>query len=232
MIPKTIHYCWFGGNPLPPIAVKCIKSWQKYCENFKIIEWNEHNFDINMTVYSQEALKAKKWAFIADVACFYVLYTHGGIYLDVDVEIIKPIDKFLQADMFMGFESDNEINATAVFGAKKNLPLVKKMLDIYKEMKFINPDGTFNNIPSPKYTSRIMGEEGFELNNTRQFVRNIEVYPCEYFSPKDWQSGEINVTSNTHTIHHFLASWWSEEERQQREAEKQKFNDLISFLKQ
>ena len=218
MIPKIIHYCWFGGNPLPPLALKCMESWKNYCGDFEIKEWNEKNFDIDMAKYSKEAAKAGKWAFVADVARFYVMYNYGGVYLDVDVEVIKPIDGFLDAGMFIGFESENEINTGQGFGAEKNFGLVKEMLDIYADMAFINPNGTFNTTPSPKYTSKIMQSKGFTLNNTKQKMENIEVYPTEYFCPKDWRSGDINITDNTHTVHHFLASWWSDEERKQHEA--------------
>jgi len=218
MIPNIIHYCWFGGNPLPPLAVKCIESWKTHCPDYEIKEWNEDNFDINMARYSKEAAEVGKWAFVADVVRFYVIYNYGGIYLDIDVELLKPIDRFLDTRMFLGFESSNEINTGQGFGAEKEFYLIKKMLDIYTDMPFINPDGSFNTTPSPKYTSKIMNAEGFVLNNTKQTIGNIDVYPTEYFCPKDWRTNEIAITSNTHTLHHFFASWWSEEEKQQLEA--------------
>lgn len=218
MIPKIIHYCWFGNNPLPPLAVKCIDSWRTHCPDYEIKEWNENNFDMNMARYSKEAAEVDKWAFVADVVRFYVIYNYGGIYLDVDVELLKPLDEFLDTGMFIGFESATEINTGQGFGAEKNFYLVKKMQDIYTDMPFINPDDSFNTTPSPKYTSKIMSAEGFLLNNTKQTIDNIDVYPTEYFCPKDWRTNEIDITPNTHTIHHFLASWWTEEERQQLEA--------------
>ena len=225
MIPKIIHYCWFGGNPLPPLATKCMESWKKYCGEFEIKEWNETNFDINMTNYSKGAAIADKWAFVADVARFYVMYNYGGIYFDVDVEIVKPIDKLLNSDMFIGFESEHEINTGQGFGAEKNFYLVEKMLDTYKEMPFINPDGTYNTTPSPKYTSAMMKSEGFVMDNIRQTIGDIEVYPSEYFCPKEWRSGEVEITENTHTIHHFMASWWSEEEKKGHES-KMRFHKM------
>ena len=218
MIPKIIHYCWFGGNPLPPLAVKCMDSWKKHCGDFEIKEWNENNFDISMTRYSKEAAEREKWAFVADIARFYTMYQYGGLYFDIDVEVVKPIDGFLDTGMFIGFESDVEINTGQGFGAEKNFYLVKKMLDIYNETPFINPDGTSNMTPSPKYTSKIMEAEGFVLNNTRQTIGNIEVYPTEYFCPKDWRNDETIITPNTYTVHHFMASWWGDEERAQHES--------------
>jgi len=219
MIPKIIHYCWFGGNPLPPLVLKCMDSWRKYCGDFEIKEWNENNFDVNMTNYSKDAAKAGMWAFVSDVARCFVMYEYGGIYLDVDVEILKPIDKFLDCGMFIGFESNSEINAGQGFGAEKNFYLAKKMLDTYAGIPFANPDGTYNITPSPVYTSKIMEGEGFALNNTRQSIKNIELYPSEYFCPKDWRSGEMDITENTHTIHHFMASWWNDEKRKEHASE-------------
>ena len=217
MIPKIIHYGWFGGNPLPDIAEKCMASWKKYCCDYEIVEWNETNFDMNMARYSREAAKAGKWAFVADVVRFYTVYNYGGIYLDVDVEVVKSLDEFLSAGMFIGFESEKYINSGQGFGAERKHPLVKKMLDIYTDLPFINSDGTLNTTPSPKYTSKIMSDEGFVLNNTRQTIGNVEVYPRDFFCPKDWLTLEMNITSNTHSIHHFLASWWTEEEKKKHE---------------
>lgn len=217
MIPKIIHYGWFGGQPLPEIAVRCMESWKRYCGDYETVEWNESNFDVNMARYSKEAAQVGKWAFVADVVRFYALYNYGGIYLDVDVEILKPLDGFLNAGMFIGFESERFINSGQGFGAVKNHYLIKKMMDIYTDLPFIYPDGTLNTTPSPKYTSKIMSDEGFELNNARQTIGDVEVYPKDYFCPKDWLTLEMNVTPNTHSIHHFLASWWTEEEKKKRD---------------
>ncbi len=217
MIPKIIHYGWFGGKPMPEMALKCIESWKKYCRDYEIVEWNESNFDLNMTRYSRESASVGKWAFAADVVRFYTVYNYGGLYLDVDVEILKPLDEFLDTGMFIGFESGHFINSGQGFGAVPKHPLVKKMLDIYTDLPFINADGTLNTTPSPHYTSRIMRDEGFELNNTRQRIGDVDLYPSDYFCPKDWLTLEMNVTQNTHSIHHFLASWWTEEEKRKHE---------------
>ena len=229
MIPRTIHYCWFGGNPLPPLATKCMESWKKYCEDFEIKEWNENNFDIDINRYSRDAAAAKQWAFVSDVVRLYVMYNYGGIYFDTDVEALKPIDRFLDAGMFIGFESENEVNTGQGFGAEKNFYFLKKMIDAYNEMSFVNADGTLNTKPCPQYTSEIMQAEGLLLNNTRQTIGNIEVYPTEYFCPKEWRSGEIEITENTYTIHHFLASWWSDEKRKEHETEMKFYKTIRKF---
>jgi hypothetical protein len=220
MIPKIIHYCWFGKNPLPTLALKCIDSWKKYCEEFEIIEWNENNFDITINKYSKEAYESKKWAFVSDVARLYAVYNYGGIYFDVDVEVIKSLDEFLNNNMFIGFENPARLASGLGFGAEKNFYLVKKMLDIYNETSFLNSDGTFNITPCPIYNTKIIKQEGFAIDNTKQTKNGITIYPMEYLCPKDWETGDTNITINTHTIHHYVASWWSNEQKQQYEVNK------------
>jgi hypothetical protein len=215
-IPKIIHYCWFGGSPLTPLALKCIESWKKYCPDYEIKEWNESNFDVNMTNYSKEAAKAGKWAFVSDILRFYAVYNYGGVYLDVDVELIKPIDAFLNNSMFIGFESHDKINTGQGFGAEKNFYLIKKMLESYNDVPFVNSNGTLNTVSSPAYTSKIMEKQGCLLNNKRQSIqKSIEIYPTEYFCPKNVQNGDITITENTHSIHHFDGSWLSTEQKRE-----------------
>ena len=114
MIPKIIHYCWFGGNPLPELAIKCIESWKKYLPDYEIKEWNESNFDINCCAYVREAYEAKKWAFVSDYARFWILYQHGGLYFDTDVELIKSIDDLIVKGAFMGCEPWNAAPALSL----------------------------------------------------------------------------------------------------------------------
>jgi len=223
MIPKIIHYCWFGGKPLPPIAKKSIKSWKKYCPDFEIKEWNENNFDVNTFSYSKQAAATENPAFVADIARLYVIYNYGGIYLDIDVEVIKPLDNFLKDNMFTGFENENEINMGSGFGAEKNFYLIGKMLDFYDNIPFINEDNTFNTTSSPAYTTISMKQEGFLINNTKQIINNATLYPTEFFSPKDWRNGEIHLTENTHTIHHYLASWWNNERKKEHSKYKRQY---------
>ena len=141
-IPKVIHYCWFGKNPLPELAVKCINSWKKYCPDYEIIEWNENNFDLNSVTYVKEAYEAKKWAFITDYVRLFVLYEYGGVYMDTDVELLKPIDSFLTLDAFSGFESSNAV-PTGIISSRKNFKFIKELLDYYNDKHFKNDDGTY-----------------------------------------------------------------------------------------
>src|SRR5215510_15199585 len=111
MIPKIIHYCWFGGNPLSELALKCIASWKKYFPNYEIKEWNESNYDVHKIPYTSEAYNAKKYAFVSDYARFDILYQYGGIYFDVDVEVIKQFGDILNDTGFMGMETLSGCNA-------------------------------------------------------------------------------------------------------------------------
>ena len=140
MIPKKIHYCWFGGNPLPPLAVKCIESWKKYLPDYEIKEWNESNFDLNYNDYVREAYEAKKWAFITDVVRLYAMVTEGGIYMDTDVEVLKPLDELLQYDAVSGFESSSRI-PTGLMACREGQPLFEELLHEYDVLHFKRPDG-------------------------------------------------------------------------------------------
>jgi hypothetical protein len=215
MIPKTIHYCWFGCAPLSSLALKCIESWKEHCPNYEIKEWNESNFDININKYMSEAYEVKKWAFVSDVARLWVILNNGGVYLDTDVEIIKPIDELLNNDMFIGFENYDYLNTGLGFGAVKNFYLIKKMLDIYNDLLFIKSDGCFNTIPCPVYNTEIMKQEGFIINNTKQIMNNVLVLPKEYLCPKDGLTGIINQTENTFSIHHYDSSWYAEDKKKE-----------------
>lgn len=217
MIPKVIHYCWFGRNPLPPLAVKCIESWKKYCPDYEIKEWNEDNFNVNIIPYTQEAYNAKKYAFVSDYARFWILYKHGGIYFDTDVEVIKPMDEFIARGPFMGCEKEG--NSTRVasvapglgLGANPGLNLYKEILYKYSTLHFIQEDGSYNQKTVVQYTTEILCEHGLKNTKDIQQCVGIWIYPKEYLCPKDYQTKKIKLTQNTLAIHHFDGSWLSEE---------------------
>lgn len=222
MIPKIIHYCWFGRNPLPPLAIKCIESWKKYLPDYEIKEWNEDNFDVNIIPYTQEAYKAKKYAFVSDYARFWILYKYGGLYFDTDVEVIKPMDDIITKGPFMGCEKEikDVKGATALavapglgLGVNPGLGLYKEMLDLYDILHFVNSDGSCNFKTVVEYTTEILCKHGLINSNEIQLCAGIWIYPKEYFCPMDYDSGKIRLTSNTKTIHHFSASWLSKKEK-------------------
>ena len=205
MIPKKIHYCWFGRGEKPALANKCIASWKKYCPDFEIIEWNEDNFDINYNAYTRYCYENKKWAFLSDYVRLVVIYEHGGIYFDTDVEVIKPIDKLLQLDAFMGFENDSHVATGLGFGAEANHVVLKKMLDEYEELL----DGKHGVIGCPILNTQAMVKLGLELNGKKQAVAESVVFPKEYFNPYDDPTGRLLKTKNTYSILWYSKSWMS-----------------------
>lgn len=207
MIPKIIHYCWFGGNPLPELAVKCIESWKKYCPDYEIKEWNESNFDLNMFPYAKEAYENRKFAFVTDVVRLYALYTEGGIYMDTDVEVLKPLDEYLKHKAFSGFE-DEKLVPTGIMASEKGGIWAKENLEYYNDRHFVKEDGSFDMTTNVNTITDYMLSKGLVQNNTYQdFPNLITMYPKDYFCPKSYKDGKIYLTSNTATIHHFAGSW-------------------------
>ena len=210
-IPKIIHYCWFGGNELTELAKKSISSWKKYCPEYEIIEWNEKNFNINYNEYVKEAYESRKWAFVSDVARLYALVNYGGIYLDTDVEIIKPIDDLLCNEAFVGFENETKIQ-TAVLACCKNNDLFIEFLNDYKNLHFVRKDGSFDLTTNVVRITNICENYGLKLNNCIQNINGLTVLPKDYLCPKDYLTNHISITNNTYVIHHFESSWHSEEQ--------------------
>ncbi len=210
MIPKIIHYCWFGGNPLPEEAKHYISTWKKYCPDYEIKEWNENNFDVNQNQYCREAYEAKKWAFVSDYARLKILYDQGGIYMDTDVEVCKPLDHLASYGFWSGFESESQI-PTGIMASCRGNELLRYLLSYYDDKHFKNEDGSYDittNVVA--ITGMIKEKYHVELNNTFQtFGENYVIFPFEYFCAKDFFSGKVYRTENTYTIHHFNGSWLS-----------------------
>lgn len=211
MIPKTIHYCWFGGNPLPDLAVKCIKSWKKYCPDYEIVEWNEKNFDLQYNIYVREAYEAKKWAFVSDVARLFALVNYGGIYMDTDVEVIKSLDDLLLYQSVSGFESETQI-PTGLMACEKGNKMFLEFLNDYEGKHFVRDDGSLDLTTNVTYITNICLKHGLLPNNSVQTINGFTLLSRDYLCPKDHETREIHITDNTYTIHHFDGSWKSEEE--------------------
>lgn len=208
MIPKKIHYCWFGQNPLPESAARCIQSWKKNCPDYEIIKWDEGNCDLEINDFVAEAAKAKKWAFVSDYFRLKIIEEHGGIYFDVDVELLRSLDKLLTLEGFMGFElgADHNINTGHGFGARPNHPLIEHLRKKYEMLSFRLADGSFDTTPCPVRDTRVLVSLGLQRNNKKQKIMGITFFPAEYFSPRSF-FGEEHFTDNTYSIHHYHASW-------------------------
>lgn len=218
MIPKTIHYCWFGRNPKPQLAEKCIKSWKKHCPDYMIIEWNEENFDISSApLYVQQAYEAKKWAFVTDYVRLYAMVNFGGIYMDTDVEVVKPLDRFLQHEAFSGFEDEVNI-PTGIMACEKGFPLFEELLCFYDDASFFNPDGTMNLTTNVKIITNNCLKHGLELNGKYQVVQGFALYPKDYFCPVSYKTGRLEKTKNTAAIHWFAGSWQPRDIKERRMA--------------
>lgn len=206
MIPKIIHYCWFGGKEKPKDVIEYISSWKKYCPDYIIKEWNESNFDIHCCRYVEQAYECKKWAFVSDVARIYALYHEGGIYLDTDVEIIKPLDCFLQNKGFLGFEGTQWI-ATNIIGVVPKNELIEQFLKSYLKRIFVREDGNWDMTTNVEVWTKLLNEKGLVLDGMEQQVDEFRIYPSDYFSPYDYIQGKMRQTNNTYTIHWFSQSW-------------------------
>lgn len=227
MIPKIIHFCWFGGNPLPKSAIKCINSWRKYLPDYEIWQWSEDSltsnlstltsngiavkimrFDVNIIPYTKDAYESKKYAFVSDYVRFWILEQYGGIYFDTDVEVIKDMTPIINAGPYMGCElQDGTVNPGLGLGAEPHMPVYKQILANYLRMNFLNFDGTRNNFSMIPMVTEMLRKQGLREANNIQKVMGLNIYPTEYFNPYDFLIGKLRITENTYSIHWYDASW-------------------------
>ena len=207
MIPKIIHYCWFGRGDIPELAVKCIESWHKYMPHYEYKLWNEDNFDINLNKYVKEAYEARKFAFVSDYVRLWVLEREGGLYLDTDVEVYRPFDNLLSQKAFAGFEgSKHSPLGTCVMASEAHGEWVSEMLNAYSGRSFLKADGSYDLTTNVLFISGIMKENGFLQNGVEQEYRDLHVYPVDYFCPRQ-TTGEDLRSVNTYSDHLGLCSW-------------------------
>ena len=222
-IPKVIHYCWFGGNPLPKSAEKCIKSWQKYCSNYEIKRWDESNFDVTCNEYCKFCYENKKWAFLTDYIRLKVIYDNGGVYLDTDVELLKNLDDLVKNGAYMGFEDEKSIATGLGFAGEKGHEFIGEYMRYYENLT------DFSVLSScPIITTELLAAYGLKDNNgTIQEVAGMNIYPPEYLCPKNERTGLTEKTKNTYSIHHFDASWfeksWKENQIRRWRQEKKRY---------
>lgn len=241
MIPKIIHYCWFGGSPLPKDVLLCIESWKKFCPDYEIKRWDETNYDVNKCQYMSDAYREKKWAFVSDYCRLDVVHKYGGIYLDTDVELIKPLDSLLYEQMFCGFESRDPVGykkgqtvemSVALglgFGAEAGHTYIKEMLELYSELSFYNEDGSLNLVACPRYQTAVLVKHGLVSNNETQRLDKCIAYSPEYFCPQSNVTDKmLHLTNKTYSIHHFTVSWASKRDLEARDW-KNKLNNYMPY---
>ena len=218
MIPKTIHYCWFGGGRLPKAAKACIRTWKECCPDYAFVEWNESSYDLlSAPLYVRQAYQARKWAFVTDYVRLQVVYEHGGIYLDTDVELVRNLDSLLINRAYFGFETDTMVNTGHGFGAEKGAPVLRMLMDEYQGLPFLLPDGKIDNTPCPERNTAALQKLGLVQDGSEQLLDGgIQIYPRDRFCPMDFESGELLITQNTYSIHHFDSSWHTGWESYQR----------------
>lgn len=202
MIPKIIHYCWFGGNLLPESAKKCIASWRKFLPDYEIKEWNESNFDVNALKFTKQAFKLKKFAFVSDVARITALVKEGGIYMDTDVELLKPLDKFLNCHNFIGLETEFKVS-TAVIGAERGSELLANFLNTYNDKNFVRSTGRLNSTPNTILLTDY-------LNSIYpRYKSYLDIYGTDVLCAKNVNDGSSMQSDNTVAIHHLAYTWKS-----------------------
>lgn len=219
MIPKLIHYCWFGRGEKTEDVKKCIESWKKFCPDYKIIEWNEDNYDVYKIPFTKQAYESKAWAFVSDYVRLDVVNQYGGIYMDTDVELLKNLDFLLDNEMYAGFESISNVSFGVGFGSKSNHEYLQEQMRIYEMINYKNSDGTLNQINCPIIQTKTLVKHGLIRNGMTQELDHVKIFSMEYFSPKSFETGEINCTENTVSIHHFSMSWTTSKDKHFRKAE-------------
>lgn len=212
MIPKILHYCWFGHALLPLLAEKCIESWRKFLPDYEIRRWDEDNFDVNALAYTRDAYQAGKYAFVSDYARFRILYEQGGLYFDTDVEVIRPLDDVLEKGPFMGFELDGEAGKMAVnpglgLAAEPGMELYREILARYETLSFLTPDGTMDPYTMIPMVTDLLEKKGLKGRSGIEEVAGVRVYPAAWFNPFDDATGRLKKTPDTHTIHWYAKSW-------------------------
>lgn len=237
MIPKVIHYCWFGRTSLPQSAIKCIESWREFLPDYEIKEWNEDNFDVYATTYTEEAYRSKKYAFVSDYARFWILYHYGGLYFDVDVELLNPIDDIVALGPFMGLEKmegskKGKVVAVAAglgLGTYQGHELYKEILDYYNSNHYISWRGKITGTVVDIIT-RILLRKG-EIDTSKiTYCGGVYIYPNEYFDPMNYYTGETDITPQTRSIHHYAATWRSTKKGTFLKKHWQRFKNVLMRL--
>lgn len=226
-IPKTIHYCWFGGKEIPDFLKGCMESWHKHCPDYEVVRWDEDTFDINKYEYTRQAAEHGRWGFVTDVARLDILYQHGGIYMDTDVKLLKPLDHLLYQKGFVGVERWGNINSGGGIGAVPHHPMIQEMLDYRLKFPFVMNDGSLNVETNGLYETTPFIRHGMRIDNTLQIINGMTVYPAGVFHPYDYMSCEEKLEDNTVSVHYFYGGWMEEDDRKNREMTQKKYENVV-----
>ena len=202
MIPKIIHYCWFGRGNKPRLSQKCIESWNKYCPDYEIIEWNEDNYDVLKTPYTRYCYENKKWAFLSDYVRLDVVYENGGVYFDTDVEVIASIEQLLEHNAFFAFENAENIATGLGFGAEKNSRYVKAMMEQYD----FDEEAQVILRGCPALNTSALLPYGVRTDGSYQNIDGLIILPIDYMNPYDDPTGRLSITDHTVSIHWYTKS--------------------------
>ena len=225
VIPKTIHYCWFGHNKKNDLLIKCMASWKKFFPDYEIVEWNEDNFNVESIPYTKEAYENRKWAFVSDYARLYIIYHYGGIYFDTDVEVIRDFSHLINEAGYLGFENTSsdpgsKTVATGLgFAAAPKDKVIKALMDEYNGLHFIDGDGIMDLTPCPIRNTNALTKLGLRADGSMQKIGNIIIYPFEYFCGYDMVNRHTAITENTYTVHHYSGTW----------IENESFSNIIKY---
>ncbi len=230
IIPKKIHYCWFGKRKIPDFLKNCMESWSKYCPDYEIIQWNETNFDVSKYEYTQQAYENEKYGFVTDVARLDILYQHGGIYMDTDVKLLKSFNELLYQRGFVGVEKWGNINTGGGVGVVPYHPMIQEMINERMKIPFLWNDGSFNMETNGLYETKPFIRHGMRIDNSLQIINGITVYPSSVFHPYDYISCEEKVEDNTISIHYFYGGWMDENGRRDRANTQNKYNTILSRM--
>lgn len=230
MIPKIIHYCWFGKKEIPDNLKKCMKSWSVLMPDFKIMRWDESNFDVKSTKWTEQAYEAGKYAFVSDYVRLKVLEEYGGIYLDTDVMLLKSLEALTEYKAFSGFENEFYITS-AVIGCEQHFNLIKEFLEFYEGKEFFNESGKINNDANVIMMTDICKKYGLKTDDSEQEMAEMHIFPREYFCPIDFYHNK-NITENSMAIHYFDASWLDDDTKRMIEKERKPLHKAYISLKQ
>ncbi|MCI8512369.1 MAG: hypothetical protein HFE83_10330 [Lachnospiraceae bacterium] len=229
-IPSVIHYCWFGKKELPDLYKRCIESWRTFCPGYEIKEWNEANCDTDETVFTKQAYECGRYGFVPDYFRLKIIYEHGGIYLDTDVELLKSLDDLRKNEAFCGLEAPGEAALGLGFGAVPGHGVIKRLMERYRRMRFIKPDGTQDETISPLYQTEDLMELGMEYGNRLQTVEGMTIYPTEVLSPKNIITGELCITEYSYALHHYDGSWVSGERLRKKRRREEAVKKIRRFI--